>query len=114
MSGNKPCLKIAVKPKAGEGGRTSVMAFWRRDNGKLSGDLDRRVKRMVLLLDDGTKVDVQRGADGKLTHFCDCFEGDTAGGRTRSPGNGRAPSADDLLGDGGGPPPIDDFDPDTF
>jgi hypothetical protein len=73
MSGNRPELKIAIKPRDG-GERVSLFAFWRGKNGKLSGQLDRRVTELAAKLEDGTVVRVKRGADGKSTHFVDAFE----------------------------------------
>lgn len=104
--GNKPAIKVAVKPRSGEGGRISVCAAWRDEaTGRLRASFDKRVARIVIVLDDGAKVDIQRGADGKFGHFVDVFENDAPQGHAA----GRAPrpaaasrSVDDLLGDGGG------------
>jgi hypothetical protein len=101
--GNKPAIKVAIKSRSGDGGRVSVCAAWRDDaTGRLRASLDKRVVRMVLVLDDGSKVDVQRGADGKPTHFVDIFENEERGAapqrqQQRSAGGS---SLDDLLGGG--------------
>lgn len=84
MAGQKPDLKIALKPKDGGGDRVYFMAFWRRENGKLSGDVDRKLRGMRLFMEDGSHVDVKRGADGKLSHWLDVFEGDAMPQQGRS------------------------------
>lgn len=66
MAGNRPELKISIKATDG-GERVSLFAFWRRDNGRLSGSLDRRVKGIRVVMEDGTHVDLRR-VDGKHTH----------------------------------------------
>lgn len=73
MAGEKPRIKVAVKPKEGGGGRISLLAAWDRD-GKLSASLDKRVVELAAKLDDGTIVRVKRGADGKPDHWIDVFE----------------------------------------
>lgn len=73
MSGNKPEIKIAIKPVDG-GNRVDLFAFWRRDNGKLSGSLDKRIRGVRIVMEDGTKHDLYK-RDGKHTHWIDCFEG---------------------------------------
>lgn len=100
MAGNKPELKISAKDKDG-GERVSLFAFWRNDNGKLSGSLDSRIKGMRVFLEDGGHVDVKRRDDGKGTHWIDCFEesGDTP---AQSRGNGGGRRREE--------PPPDDFD----
>lgn len=72
-AGDKPRIKVAVKPKDG-GTRISVLAAWEREDGKLSASLDKRVVELALKLDDGTIVRVKRGADGKPTHWIDVFD----------------------------------------
>lgn len=79
MAGQKPELKIAIKDVDG-GDRTYLLAFWRRDNGKLSGSLDSKVKGIVVVLEDGTKINVYR-KDGKHTHWIDAFEEGSGGAR---------------------------------
>lgn len=103
MAGNKPELKIAIKPVDG-GERVSLFAFWRRDNGKLSGSLDRRVKGIRVVLEDGSHVDLRR-VDGKHTHWIDCFEESDGGGGPRSggySGGGGSRHGDDFPADDGG------------
>lgn len=74
--GQRPDLKIALKPRDGGGDRVYLLAFWRRENGKLSGDVDRKVRGLRVFLEGGGHVDIKRGPDGKLTHWIDAFEGD--------------------------------------
>ena len=121
MSGNgggsKPDFKVAIKPKAGDGGRISLVAAWRKDGGKLSASLDRRIVRMVIVMDDGTEVDVIKDADGKFSHYVDMFENDAGGASPKSAARPKAPiaSMDDLLGGGGnsgGDGPVDNLSDD--
>ena|SRR5690606_8671835 len=88
MAGQRPELKIAIKDVDG-GDRTYLLAFWRRDNGRLSGSLDSKVKGIVVHLEDGTKIAVHR-KDGKHTHWIDAFEerGDDRAERQSRGGNG--------------------------
>lgn len=102
--GQKPDLKVALKPK-GEGERVYLLAFWRRENGKLSGDIDRKVRGLRVYLEDGSHVDVKRHLDGKLSHWLDAFEDDGAGGQRRPAprdtyeGRGRAEPRDQFADD---------------
>lgn len=95
---NRPELKITIKPVDG-GERVSLFAFWRRDNGKLNGSLDRRVRGIRVVLDDGTHVDLRR-VDGKHTHWIDCFE-ERNDGKREAGGYGQS-QRDDFPPDGGG------------
>ena len=85
MSGNRPELKIAIKPRDGSGERVSLFAFWRGQNGKLSGQLDRRVVELAAKLEDGTIVRAKRSTDGKSTHFIDAFEERATQARAEEP-----------------------------
>lgn len=72
-SGDKPRIRVAIKPKDG-GERISLIAAWQRDDGKLSATLDRRIVELAVKLDDGSIVRVKRGADGKASHWIDVFD----------------------------------------
>jgi hypothetical protein len=95
---NRPAMKVCVKAKSEGATRVSLLAAWRKEDGKLSASLDKRVVRVVLLLDDGSKVDIQRGPDGKPTHYIDVFENDAAPVRSSAAKPER--TVDDLLGGG--------------
>lgn len=75
MSGRKPDLNVSIKP-VGEGQRITLGAWWRED-GKLRGGWDKRVKRVYVLLDDGRggelRVDVKQ-ENGKRTHYLNVWE----------------------------------------
>ncbi len=73
--GQKPEIKIAIKD-AESGQVTSLFAFWRNDNGKLSGRLDGRVKAMKVLLDDGSVVTLRRTDEKRTSHYINCYEND--------------------------------------
>lgn len=75
--GDKPVVKVSMKPRDGGGGRISLCAAWRdEDSGRLRASFDRRVKAVKLMLDDGSVVTARRGDDGKWSHFVDIYEGD--------------------------------------
>jgi hypothetical protein len=95
MAGNKPEVKIAIKGVDG-GNRVDLFAFWRRDNGKLSGALDRRVKGIRVYLEDGTHQDLRRTEGNRHSHWIDCYEDGP-------------PVPRDVA-----PPSNDDFPPDDF
>src|SRR5690606_41457019 len=102
MAGTRPELKISIKATDG-GERVSLFALWRRDNGRLSGSLDRRVKGIRVVMEDGTHVDLRR-VDGKPTHCVDC-SGENGGGPRHSGsysgGGGTPPGHDHTAGAGG-------------
>lgn len=109
-AGDKPRLKISVKPKDG-GNRISVLAAWEREDGKLNAMLDKRVVELALKLDDGTIVRVMRGADGKPSHWVDVFDEQAStspapsrGGYRDAPRAPRTAAAppDDAIDDFGG------------
>lgn len=113
MSGNKPAIRITCKRRGGDG-RVGLFAFWRRDDGKMSGGMERRVKRIVVLMDDGTKIDIQRTGEKETTHYIDCWEErephqerrhafrGNRGNHGNQPRQRQAPP-DDLLGDASAP-----------
>jgi hypothetical protein len=72
--GRKPDLSVSIKP-AGEGKRVSLGAWWRED-GRLKGGWDKRVRRVYVLLDDGkggeVRVDVRK--EGKWSHYLNAWE----------------------------------------
>jgi hypothetical protein len=71
--GQKPEIKIAVKDVESKA-VTSLFAFWREADGKLSGRLDGRVKALKVLLDDDSVVLVKRLDERKTSHFVNCYE----------------------------------------
>jgi hypothetical protein len=98
MAGNKPEVKVAIKSVDG-GNRVDLFAFWRRDNGKLSGSMDRKVRGIRVYLEDGTHQDLKRIDGNKHSHWIDCYE-------ERPP----APDMERGAPSGGS----DDFPPDDF
>lgn len=97
MAGNKPEVKVAIKGVDG-GNRVDLFAFWRRDNGRLSGALDRRVKGIRVYTEDGKYHDVKRIDGNKHTHWIDCYEE-----RPSVPDlDARRPPNDELPPDAGG------------
>jgi hypothetical protein len=70
---NRPAVSIALK-KVGTKDRVYVLAGWPREDGKITSlVLDKRVKGMKLLMDDGEVIEVTRDAAGKLSHYVDAF-----------------------------------------
>lgn len=68
-------LKIAIKPRDGNGKNLSILAFWERDDRPgLNGALDSRITQLAVQLEDGTIIRVKRDADGKTTHFVNAFD----------------------------------------
>ena len=104
---NKPEIKIAIKPTEGGGSRVDLFAFWRRDNGKLSGALDRRVKGIRVYLEDGTQQTLRRIDGNKHSHWIDCYEDAPPPPRdARPPSGGRDDFPPDDFGDDGDPIPF--------
>ncbi len=71
MSG-KPELKVNVKAKDGSSVYT-VFAFW-RNNGRLNGRMDNRLKSIQLTTNDGEVITVSRDDYGKETHWINTYE----------------------------------------
>lgn len=96
----RPDTRIVLKPIKGDGTIT-LASFW-TDQGRPSGGLDRRIKKLHLLLEDGTKVLVEN-EHGSRTHYCNLYvdRGEQTP-RGRRNGGGAEWS--------GGSPPADDFD----
>lgn len=94
MSGRKPDLNVSIKP-VGEGRRITLGAWWRED-GKLKGGWDKRVKRVLVLVDDGrggeVRIDVKR-ENGKGTHYLNVWEerGEAAPPKRSAPANDAPP-----------------------
>ncbi len=109
MAGERPELKIVIKDvETGE--RVDLFACWRRDNGRLSGALDRRIKGMRIVLEDGTKVDLYRRPDGKHTHYIDAYEERSA----PTPDARDRAGSRSQYGRGREEPPPDDFGEDDI
>lgn len=71
----RPAISIAIKPVGGgKEDRIYTLAGWERDGKVSSLQLDKRVKAMKLQLEDGSVVVIQRGADGKCSHYFDLFD----------------------------------------
>ena len=71
-NGKKPDVRIYLKPaQEGSGGPVTLAAFW-TDSGKPQGGLDKRIKRLRIELDDGTKIDVSNVAPNR-SHFCNLY-----------------------------------------
>lgn len=75
--GRKPDLTIKTKPVKDGGGAITLGCWWRED-GKLRGGFDKRVRRMSFIVEnqDGStsRVDAIRGLDGKMTHYLNAWE----------------------------------------
>jgi hypothetical protein len=100
----KPELKVAIKDVESKQ-VTSLFAFWRNDNGQLSGRLDGRVKAMKVLLDDDSVVTLRRTDERRTSHFINCYENDGGGGgRTPAPAQRGGPrgGAREFADDAGG------------
>jgi hypothetical protein len=70
---NRPAISIAIK-KVGAKDRIYALAGWERE-GKVTGmQLDKRIKAVKFLMEDGEVVEMTRGADGKLSHYIDYFD----------------------------------------
>ena len=120
-SGDKPAIKIAIKI-ADEGattGTVSLGAAWLRGDGTLGGSWDKRITRVAILLDDGTKLDIKRGADGKMPFYFNVYDnreasgGDFKAAPSKGGGYGAA-KADGYAGRGGNDDPGADFGEDNL
>lgn len=68
--GRKPDFTAKIRDaKAGRDAQDISLGAWWVEEGKLRGGWDKRVKRVFVLLDDGTRLDIQKGADGKWSHY---------------------------------------------
>ncbi len=70
---SKPVLKIAIKPKD-SGPAVAPIAYWRNDNGRLNGKLDRSVKSITIETNDGEIIKIERDAQGRETHWINAYE----------------------------------------
>lgn len=114
-SGDKPAIKIAVKSadKNASGGSVSLGAAWIRDDGSLGGAWDKRIARVAILLDDGTKLDIKRGADGKMPWYFNVYDNREQGGGGRD-AFAAQPSRGGGYGAKAAPAPADDFGSDDL
>jgi hypothetical protein len=111
--GAKPSIKVSIRSddKTTKTQSYSLGAAW-RDNGKLSGKWDRRLKSAVFTFDDGKVITVKPNERGYMDHYFNVYDEDASpsGGYSAQPskggGYGGKPS--------GGAPPADEFPPDDF
>lgn len=71
---NRPDFKLVVKAKQRDAKPLTVIAAWRGERG-LSASLDRDVARIVIERTDGSREVIQRGQDGRPTHWLNVYEG---------------------------------------
>ena len=93
--GDKPTLKVAIKPKDDKEAKPlHLFAAWRDERGRLSGRLDKSITELAVRLEDGKIVRIKRGQDGKETHWINVYDG--------PPGEAKPkPPKDDGWNDGG-------------
>ncbi len=103
MSG-KPDIRIVVKSKS-SGQAINVLAGWKSERG-INCRLDRDVVRLIIEREDGSRVTICRGLDGKETHWINAFSdvaspprGDSRGARPaprQPPRQAELPHDDDV------------------
>jgi hypothetical protein len=64
MAGGKPEVKVYLKSKAGQ--FLDLFAFWRNDNGMLSGKCDRGVVAIKAVMADGSEVVLKPNEKGYI------------------------------------------------
>lgn len=108
MAGGRPEVKVYLKSKAGQ--FLDLFAFWRNDNGMLSGKCDRSVVAIKAVLADGSEVVLRPNEKGYIDGWfvnVRLPEGQPAPSPQRSQPTTRranaAPPADDFIDDDGLP-----------
>jgi hypothetical protein len=107
-AGQKPDFSCYLKPAGSKdkNDRRYFLSGWVTPEGRLNSlRLDRKVVAFQVRFEDGEVVTVKKGADGKLSHYIDCFLRD---GEYGSPpkDTGSYDATDAAFG---GPPAQDDF-----
>ena len=89
----RPALKVFAKRKAGGVGPeyVDIAAFWRNENGMLSGKLDSKVTGIVVEYADGTRAVIAPG-----THFLNCREENARPAARAQPSRKPADGGDDI------------------
>jgi hypothetical protein len=98
----KPEVKVYLKSKAGQ--FLDLFAFWRNDNGMLSGKCDRGVVAIKAVMADGSEVVLKPNEKGYIDGWfvnVRLPEGQSAPSPQRAQPTTRRAAA---------PPPVDDFD----
>jgi hypothetical protein len=99
----KPEIKVYFKAADG-GGFADLCAFWRSDNGMLSGRLDKKIVAIKVLLSDGSERVLRPDDKGRVDGwYLDCrIEGEARGAppaRAAAPTRRAAPPTDDFPDD---------------
>lgn len=70
----RPDIKVFFKSKS-DGSYVDFAAFWKNDDGRLGGGLDKRITRVKIEYEDGSTKLIDARDKKNPSHYCNVFAG---------------------------------------